>query len=66
MSPTRSEVDVEVAALEVGRIGIPRLAPVEVNVEESPEDVGHDDGPQARSVRQQPPPRLEGQERKPE
>lgn len=48
--PTADEVDVEVIALEVGRTGIPRLALVELDEEETPVGVGHDDGPQAKSV----------------
>lgn len=71
VSPGAVETKVEVmvaATLDVGRTGITRLGSVVMVEEEddSPEDAGQEEGPQARSVGQQPPPRLGAQERKPE
>lgn len=53
-------------ALDVGRTGTTRFGSSEVNEEvDIVENGGHDEGPHSRSVAQQPPPRLEAQERKP-
>ena len=53
------------AALEVGRTGMIRLMSVEVDVAME-DNGGHETEPHARSVGQQPPPRLGSQDRKPE
>lgn len=66
ISPERLVADVEVivaAASEVGRTAMLRLAPVVLaRREDSVAVAEHNADPQARSVAQQPPPRLEAQD----
>ena len=57
---------VVVAIFEVGRTGTTIEEFGEDNDEVVEVEAGHATGPQARSVGQHPPPRLEGQDRKPE